>query len=137
MRPIEYRGICIETKELIFGSLVIPLSDRRMSKHYIVTYDKNNKPIFNEVFSNSVAAYIGMTDKNDEKIYEGDTVLIGPDKKGGEIKWVPEHCCFLIRQFEPHSYHYLESDGKLNNIEVVGRFVSVEQSKNIIKKGAI
>jgi hypothetical protein len=45
MRPIEYRGICIETKELIFGSLVIPLSDRRMSKHYIVTYDKNNKPI--------------------------------------------------------------------------------------------
>ena len=66
-----------------------------------------------------IMQYTGINDKNGIEIFTKDIVK-NHKNEIGEIKWMKEHCAFVIRTINPHKYNYIVSDGILNNIEVIG-----------------
>lgn len=136
MREYKFRGKSVETGEWVFGSL-IKMNNRckygnnpMFSNFWIMEITdgldidcfigKGVKAsnVLIQVDPKTVGQYTGLQDHNDKDIYERD--LLQDENGIGEVEWVHEHCAFLVFTRNPSTYHKLESDGSLNNTEIVG-----------------
>lgn len=133
MKEIKFRGKSMDDGKWLIGCLYTefpPLqcigpkkdADEKL-KHFIIFpgfADWNMpRPLYRgEVNPATVGQFTGLRDKVGKEVYDGDILADGVNV--GEVKWLQEHCAFVIRNIKPHKYVYMESDGKLKYTEVIG-----------------
>ena len=143
MREILFRGKRVDNGEWIYGYYARKGNDPENYKHFIVFSNEDNfdcrllnYPFYLaeiEVDPLTVGQYIGLTDKNGNKIFEGDIIkrthhygspfdddnTIYTDKNTAEIKWDKENACFMFDIY-PFVGMYLDSE---NEWEVIGNVI--------------
>ena len=90
MREILFRGKRVDNTEWVEGFYVnVPehYKQEMSGKSYIVSI---NNGLFMEVVHESVGEYTGLTDKNGERIFEGDIIQYDKDGALYEIVFVKE-----------------------------------------------
>ena len=68
MREIKFRGKDKSNGRWHYGLLEIPLTNRKISRHYILGYNYSQYGK-DEVHAESVGEYTGLKDKNGVEIY--------------------------------------------------------------------
>lgn len=63
-----YKGVCVETKEWVYGDL--------FRNSDFDTFIRTENGVFIEVFINSVGVYTKINDSLGNKLFEGDTVAV-------------------------------------------------------------
>lgn len=129
MREIKFRGRSIERNEWVYGSLS---EDEIQKKYYI--FD-NESGIGNEVDENTIGQYIGIKDKNQKEIYEGDIVKVrNIDYFIGKVVYDERYVEYLIEVDDQIIFPIKVCYGDFDrlDIEVIGNVVD---NRELLKGG--
>jgi len=132
MRNIEYRGIRIDTGEMVTGHGF--MIDNAMEGNYVYVWSDIRSKWY-RVIPESVGEYTGLKDKNGKQLFEND--IISYEGITGLIQF--SHGIFGIKWFEDSSvmrgmYGQLHDlrrldDGFNEKIEVIGDMIQNEAFK--------
>ena len=114
-REIKFRGKRIDNGEWVYGNYIKVTPYKDNGGHRICSQDSWD--MF-EVDPETVGQFTGLKDKNSVGVYEGD--ILRDEYGSGKVKWIMEHCAFLVFATNPSRYIAMESDGQLKNTEIIG-----------------
>ena len=111
MRTYKFRGQRIDTKEWVYGSLLIPIVD--CETYRIVYEDGEGYYCDYPVIPETVGQFIGEPDKNGKEVYEGDLM------KEQNVEYV---IGFYSGKFEGviNNHISVDIDYVLDHAEVIG-----------------
>ena len=130
MREILFRGKRKDTGKIVFGYLFMAENARKEKKPYI--WLEHGESV--EVIPETVGQFTGLTDKNGEKVFEGDIVCLryasGEICCRGDIQFdcgvfgaewvVNKKYKYMVGSFgQNHNLRRLDDD-IINEIEVIG-----------------
>lgn len=74
-REIIFRGKKIDTKEWVYGNLVMVCNGETLKRYPCIVISYNHDAFdWHEVIPETVGQYTGVNDKNKDKIFEGDII---------------------------------------------------------------
>lgn len=127
MREILYRGKRIDNKKWIEGCYAVVGEKKVIIAHPEMFYDENAKQCYGseikDIDPETVCQYIGMTDKNGRKIFEGDIIEVctfgfNPERFITEVAY--DKCAFRLKNGR-NMFYYGQSDfTKMDDAKVIG-----------------
>lgn len=157
-REILFRGKRVDNGRWVYGSLIHrPANVAENPEEYtaIAIFDKHANSSYNaylelDVDPATVGQFIGLTDKNGVKIFEGDVVFnsnktlltLPEDPRTYEIvwsegqydnenKWLSKKPSFSFRKIQPNNKRYMELIFNKSQIEVIG---NIHDNPELIKR---
>lgn len=130
-REILFRGKEVSSQKWVYGFYVhVPCGRFGKDEHIIQTISKNGRmATLYDVNSSTVGQFTGVTDKNGNKIFEGDIVdILCENEETGLIEWDKDTARFIVSaySFEADFDNYYGTD-----LEVIG---NIHDNPELIKR---
>lgn len=129
MRKILFRGKAVGSGEWVYGYLIGRAENSGRPCHGKFFID-NGKP-FNtavEVIPETVGQYIGLVDRNGEKIFEGDILSVEGVPNLYSVEFITADASFAVRNYKDRRYATNLTVDDQNELRRCGTIYDQEES---------